>query len=316
MNVGLIRSEIFQTHRTGSSHPEQPARLAAIDRHLQALVPPPIELPFDPAPRSAIGRVHDAGYIDHVAWACANGLPMLDSADTPICKQSYDIAILAVGGVLAAVDAVMAAQVHRAFCAIRPPGHHAEHDHAMGFCLFNNIAIAAEHLIHQHGLARVAIVDFDVHHGNGTQHAFEDRADVLFCSMHEHPRYQYPGTGYEHECGQGPGTGLTVNACILPGMEDGAAIDAFTQKIIPAVEAFKPQFLLLSAGFDAHHDDPLGGLKLTDEFFVWMTRRLLALADRHCGGRVVSVLEGGYDLKALGRCVAQHVSILAEDPTS
>ena len=310
MKVGLISSDVFQTHLTGPTHPERPGRLVSIAKYLQSLDPQPIALEFDIVSRDAVARVHDPHYIDEVAYACANGMPFVDSTDTPICRQSYDVALLAVGGVIAAVDAVMAGQVDRAFCAVRPPGHHAEHDHAMGFCLFNNIAIAAEHLIQHPKLQRVAIVDFDAHHGNGTQHAFESRSDVLFCSMHEHPKFQFPGMGFEHEKGQGDGTGYTVNATIMPGMADGAAQAAMTEKILPAVDAFEPQFLLLSAGFDALLEDPLGGLNLTYDCFDWMTEQLLVLADKHCGGRFVSVLEGGYNFDALAQCVARHVAML------
>jgi len=194
---------------------------------------------------------------------------------------------------------------------VRPPGHHAERDHAMGFCLFNNIALAAEHLVRRHGLERVAIADFDVHHCNGTQHTFYERADVLVASMHEHPRFQFPGTGFEHDTGSGDGCGATVNVALLPGSGDDLAYSAFNETILPAVERFEPQFMLISAGFDAIYNDPLGGLSLTHECFVWMAEQLRDAAARHCDGRIVSILEGGYNLDSLARCVSEHIDVLS-----
>lgn len=211
---------------------------------------------------------------------------------------------------MAAVDAVMAGDLRRAFCAMRPPGHHAEFDRCMGFCLFNHIALAAERLRRTHNIERVAVVDFDVHHGNGTQHLFEERADVLFISMHEHPDYQYPGTGYAHETGRGDGAGYTLNIPLRPGSGHHEAVAAFEKQVLPALLDYQPGFLLVSAGFDADVADPLGHLDFTAETYRWMTGQLVTLAERCCDGRIVSLLEGGYDLDALGRDVSAHVAAM------
>ncbi len=313
MAVGLVHDDRFAKHETGPTHPERPARLAAIHKRLQAdgWLEKLTRIEPKNATIDAIGRVHDTDYIQRVRQACAQGQAFMDSPDSPICKASYDIALLAAGGVMQAVDQVMAGKVDHAFCAVRPPGHHAEHKRAMGFCLFNNIAIAAEHLIDTHQFKRIAIIDFDVHHGNGTQHSFEDRADVLFMSCHEHPKFQFPGTGYEHERGSGDGLGYTVNCPMMPGSGDAVAHDIFTQTFLPKLAEYKPQFLLISAGFDAIESDPLGGLTMTYKGFVWMAQQLKQAAAAHCEGRVVSVLEGGYDLNALARCVSEHIGVLA-----
>ena len=317
MAVGLIYHEAFLKHETGPTHPERPARLRAImDRmaasgRLAALT----ELPFDAALPETLGVLHAPQYINRVRDACELGADHMDSLDTPICPASFESALLAVGGVRRAADAVMAGEVASAFCALRPPGHHAEKRMAMGFCLFANIALAAEHLVREHGLERVAILDFDVHHGNGTQHLFEERADVLFLSSHEHPRFQFPGTGFEHENGYGEGVGVTMNVPLLPGTGDDAFRNAYTQKLLPKLDSYRPQFILVSAGFDAHAADPLGGLDVTFEAFDWLTQQIIDAARRHCDGRIVSVLEGGYDLQALGECVDRHVGVLLANMT-
>jgi acetoin utilization deacetylase AcuC-like enzyme len=312
MALGLIYDDRFLAHDTGPGHPERADRLRAIIERLQrdGTLDKLRRLPFEPATIEAIERVHDASYIDRVRVACEEGRAHMDSPDTPICPPSYDIARLAVGGVLAATDAVMAGDVASAFCAVRPPGHHAERAQAMGFCLFNNIAIAAEHLIQRHGLRRVAIVDFDVHHGNGTQHTFEHRADVLFLSCHEHPRFQYPGTGFAKEHGKGRGHGSTHNVPLMPGADDRAAREAFEHHFLPELQSFHPDALLISAGFDAADGDPIGGLTWTADGFRWITDRLRESADHLCGGRIISVLEGGYNLDRLADGVAVHLDAL------
>ncbi len=315
MNVALVYREAFKEHRTGPSHPERPARLDAVigglrEARLYEAMP---ALDFEPAPVERIAALHDPAYIERVRETCDSGGGYLDSLDTPVCERSYELARLAAGGTIAAAEAILAGEVSRAFCAVRPPGHHAEHGRAMGFCLFNNVALAAEHLIRVHGLERIAIVDFDVHHGNGTQHLFERRADVLFISLHEDPRYQFPGTGSTQEQGYDAGAGYTLNLPMLPGVGDDLFREVFTQKVIPRLDEYRPQMLLISAGFDAHRDDPLGHLELSTDCFAWMTEQLVASAERHAAGRVLSVLEGGYNLKALGACAAAHVRALAGD---
>ena len=207
----------------------------------------------------------------------------------------------------------MTGRATRAFAAGRPPGHHAEPGRAMGFCLFSNIAIGARYLQRKYGVKKVAIVDFDVHHGNGTQACLEDDPTVFFVSMHEDPRTCYPGSGYDWESGVGPGVGYTMNVPFPPGSGDDAYLAALTDKVIPALDAFAPEVLMISAGFDAHLDDPLASVELSEAGFAGMTRQLVAFADRHCNGRIVSVLEGGYHLRALGRSLVRHLIALSAD---
>jgi len=221
---------------------------------------------------------------------------MLDP-DTTTCPESYKAALLAAGGVMNAADAVHEGKMNNAFAFIRPPGHHAERDRAMGFCFFNNIAIAAEHLLKKRGLQRVAIIDFDVHHGNGTQHAFYDRDDVLFTSIHRGPFY--PGTGSADELGHGRGVGYTLNVPLSTGADDDAYKRAFDERIFPVVRDFQPQIILCSAGFDSHRRDPLGGMKMSTDGYRWIGRTLGDFSKDLCDGKVVYVLEGGYDLVAL-----------------
>jgi acetoin utilization deacetylase AcuC-like enzyme len=230
--------------------------------------------------------------------------------DTAVSTASAEVARLAAGSIVALCDEVAQGRLDRGFAAVRPPGHHAERDLAMGFCLFNNVAVAAEHLRRAHGLERVLIADWDVHHGNGTQHIFEERSDVFYFSLHQWPLY--PGTGRASERGRGSGAGTTLNCPLPPGAGDDEFLEALTDGLVPAAERFAPDFLLLSAGFDAHVADPLGGLAVTTDAFARATRLFCDLADRLAGGRFVSVLEGGYDLEALAECVATHVEVLLE----
>ncbi len=310
----------------GNHHPERPQRLQAIIDKLQAspLWAQLCHLTPTPASLEQVQAVHDPVYVRRLRAACAGGLVHLDN-DTYINRDSFDIALLAAGGVITAIDAVMAGVtgrlpdgqsgvpgVRNAFCAVRPPGHHAERDRAMGFCLFNNVAIGAAHLLHQYHLERVAVIDFDVHHGNGTQHLFEHQPEVFFISIHEHPRSLYPGSGYVHEKGLGRGEGHTLNLPLDPGGDDQTYRRTFLQQVLPALDRFRPQFVLLSAGFDASRDDPLAHMKVTTDGFMWMTRQLKMAAERHAGGRLVSVLEGGYDLRALSENVLLHVGQLMQ----
>ncbi len=312
--VGLIHSKRFLEHDPGPGHPERPDRLRAIEAALRqtGLWARLTRLPFQPADLAWIERIHDRRYIDRVFAVCEHGERWIDSPDCGVAPLTAEIAQLAVGGVLAAVEAVMNGDVGRAFCAVRPPGHHAEREAAMGFCFFDSIAVAAEYLITRHGLKRVAIVDFDVHHGNGTQHLFEDRDDVLFISVHENPVTLYPGTGFASERGTPgtPGEGYTVNVPMDPGMGDDHYRRAFTRAVLPALVHYRPEFILVSAGFDAAGPDPLAHIDVTPRGFNWMTRQLCRVADDHASGRLVSVLEGGYDLQSLGECVVAHVAAL------
>lgn len=292
-------------HDTGSGHPECAARIRAVQ---DALAHPDFDaLMRRDAPRGSIWdikRVHDDDYIQSVFAAVPEtGSARLD-ADTMLSPGSGDAALFAVGGICAAVDAVVAGQADNAFCALRPPGHHAERDKAMGFCLFNNVAIAAFHALELDGIKRVAVMDFDVHHGNGTQQAFWDWENLFYASTHQSPCY--PGTGSERERGK---FGNIANAPLPPGSTSDDFRDAFGF-IRPALKDFAPDLVLVSAGFDAHVDDPLAGLALVEEDYAWITDELLAIAENTAQGRLVSILEGGYDLGALSRSVVVHVKAL------
>jgi acetoin utilization deacetylase AcuC-like enzyme len=253
---------------------------------------------IDPA---VIELAHPARFVDRVLGAIPPmGRAAFDN-DTVVSPGSREAALRAVGAVCAAVDAVAAGELTNAFCPVRPPGHHAEPERAMGFCLFNNVAVGAFHARKAHGYRRVAVVDFDVHHGNGTQAMFERDADLFYASSHEYPLY--PGTGSAEE----RGVGNIVNAPLPPGAGGRAFRAAYERVVLPALDAFAPDLLMISAGFDAHRADPLSTLELVEDDYAWITRELVALARRHCAGRIVSTLEGGYDLEALANSAAAHV---------
>ena len=264
-----------------------------------------------PADEKWLRTVHSEEHIERLRHICELGGGVLDQGDTPVGPNSFEIALLATGALLGCCDAVMGSRVKRSFAAIRPPGHHAEPNRPMGFCLFSNVAIAARYLQQAHGVGKVAIVDFDVHHGNGTQAAFENEPSVLFISLHQDPRTCYPGTGYAWDTGEGAGRGFTLNIPFDPGSGDTEYDRAFREQVVPKLDEFAPEILLISAGFDAHQDDPLAQIELSEEAFEQMTRMLVKVADVHCAGRVVSALEGGYNLRALGRSVVRHLIGLA-----
>lgn len=312
MATGFIYSDRFLEHDTGPMHPERPERLRAITDRLErgGLSSRLTRLEFSPADRRSIERLHDPSYVQRVFEHCRDGRPYIDSPDSVICETSAELAQLAVGGGIAAARAVMRGEIANAFCAVRPPGHHAERGRAMGFCLFNTIAITAEYLISEHQLDRVAIVDFDVHHGNGTQDLFESRSDVLFISIHEDPDHLYPGSGYAEERGSGEGEGFTLNLPMPPGSGDDEYDEVMRTHVLPAIEKDKPEFLLISAGFDAAAADPLAHMLVTSDGFERITQRLIDAAGTLCDGRVVSMLEGGYDLDALADGVERHVRVL------
>jgi acetoin utilization deacetylase AcuC-like enzyme len=253
-------------------------------------------------------EVHDPYYAQRVEQSCQAGEHILDSPDTGICPCSFEVALLAVGGVLTAVDAVMAGELTNAFCAVRPPGHHAERDQAMGFCLFNNVAVAAAYLRKKYGLARILIVDWDVHHGNGTQNAFLDDPSVFYFSIHQHPHY--PGTGTRMERGKGVGLGATLNIPLPGGCGDEEYLKIFRETFLCAAMSFEPDFVLISAGFDGHQNDPLSGMLLSENGYEEMTEIVKKVA-QECGqGRLVSILEGGYNLVSLAGCVERHLEVL------
>lgn len=294
-------------HDPGAGHAERPARLSSVlealdhDRHAAL---DRIEAPL--ASREQLLRVHSAAHVDRVlASEPAHGVCQLD-ADTFMSPGSVEAALRAAGAAVAAVDAVMSGATQRAFCAVRPPGHHATRDQAMGFCLFNTIAVAAAHALAAHGLKRVAIADFDVHHGNGTQDIFEREPRVLFVSSHQSPLY--PDSGREDETG----VGNIVNGTLSPGSGSHEFRELWDSRLLPRLNAFKPQLVLVSAGFDAHRDDPLADIRLGQQDYAWISERLVALARAHARGRIVSTLEGGYDLRALAASSHAHVSALME----
>ncbi|MEK9670911.1 MAG: histone deacetylase family protein [Rhodospirillaceae bacterium] len=306
MTTRLYYHQSCEQHDTGRGHPESPERLKAVMQALgddlfqglERLDAPEIDL-------KTIENTHEAGYVQVVKDNVpSEGRVYLDP-DTSMSPKSFEAARRAAGAACDAVDAVMAGKAKNAFCAVRPPGHHAESSRAMGFCLFNSVAIAARHARGHKGVKKVAVVDFDVHHGNGTQHSFNDDPDLFYASSHQWP--YYPGTGATEE------TGIDKNICNLP-LEAGAGTEEFRRgyknRVMPALRAFKPDFLIISAGFDAHHRDPLANLNLTTEDFVWITAELLNVAHECCDDRVISCLEGGYDLSALAESTAAHVRAL------
>ncbi len=312
MSTGIFYSEKFLEHRAPDFHPERPERLTAIVEHLEAvgLWERLHHLEPKPATMDQVCAVHDASHVAAVRTACKGGGGYLDP-DTYVAPPSYEVALLAAGSVCAAVDAVLAGRVRNATCLVRPPGHHAERDRAMGFCLFNNVAIAARHAQRTHGVERVLIVDFDVHHGNGTQHAFFEDDRVFYVSLHQFPHY--PGTGRRDEVGAGAGAGFTRNFPFPPGAPETAWLDVFTRDLPEVAEGFRPGLLLVSAGFDGHRDDPLAHQNLTTEGYATIGGALVGIAARHCEGRLVVVLEGGYHLRALAEGVEAVVRALLGD---
>jgi acetoin utilization deacetylase AcuC-like enzyme len=310
--TGFVYHPDYLHHNMGAGHPESADRLRAILSRLQTTGVMDRLTTFEPGPAADewITAVHAPSYLAHLkAQAPTSGRVSLDP-DTAMSPGTLGAAFLAAGGALAAVDAILAGQIDNAFCAVRPPGHHAERSRAMGFCFFNNIAIAARYLQRKHGIERVLIVDWDVHHGNGTQHSFYDDPSILFFSTHQYPHY--PGTGLASERGEGVAEGLTINVPLSPGLGDAEYRQIFEHVLVPAADKFKPEFVLISAGFDAHRNDPLAGMGLTEEGYATLTRIVAGIARRHSRGRIVSCLEGGYDLTALAASVERHLMALLD----
>ncbi|OHB67074.1 MAG: histone deacetylase [Planctomycetes bacterium RBG_13_62_9] len=310
--MGFVYHDIYVEHKTPPGHPEAPRRLTAIVDRLEAsgLYARLTLLAPEPAPVKWIETIHTADYVERVKQSCGQGEECLDSPDVPICTKSCEAALMAAGGVLCAVDAVMRGDVRNAFCAVRPPGHHALADWAMGFCIFNNVAIGVRYVQQKHGLSRVLIVDWDVHHGNGTQAAFYDDPTVLYFSVHQYPFY--PGTGAEADKGRGKGLNYTINVPLPAGSRDSDYVEAFERRLRPAALAFSPDFVFISAGFDAHEADTLGRMRVTTEGFGKLTQIVKEIAQQCCNGRLVSVLEGGYGLDGLAASVETHLRTLMD----
>jgi acetoin utilization deacetylase AcuC-like enzyme len=311
MTTAFLYDDRFLDHDAGAGHPERKERLQSAIRHLRARSWFGDLLSVEPEPceRRWIEEVHESKYIDRASEACRNGLPFLDVADVGICGASCDVAYLAAGGALVLGDKVISGEAQNGFSLSRPPGHHAERNLALGFCLFNNVAVLARYLQKQHGLDKVLILDWDVHHGNGTQHTFEEDPSVLYVSTHQYPFY--PGTGAASETGSGRGEGATLNCPMPAGADDILYEKAFIERIMPKVDAFKPDVVIISAGFDAHADDPLAQVNLSTDFFGWMSERMMEVADKHSGGRLISMLEGGYNINRLPLCIEEHLKVLA-----
>ena len=309
--LNIYTASVFYRHDTGLDHPERPARLDAALSGVQraglqdAVVHDPES---HPETDRIIARVHSADYEREFEDAVRAGFRYFHSVDNPMSSATFSAARTAVGLSLTAIEEMWTEKTKRAFVVARPPGHHAERLAAMGFCFFNTIACVAEWLREQPGVERVFIFDFDVHHGNGTQHLFSDRDDVFYASIHRFPFY--PGTGAATEIGDGKGRGFTLNIPVAGGEGDAAFLRATEDQIVRAIDDYKPNAILLSSGFDAHRRDPLGGMNVTEQAYGEITRRIVECAERHCQGRVFSLLEGGYDLEGLSASVAEHVNAM------
>lgn len=306
--TGVVYSDVFLEHITGD-HPERPERLSSVVGELKRrnLWDVLAEINFSKVNPQEVTAIHSGAMIKRAEDVCARGGGHLDP-DTVCSERSYEVALLALGGVKKAVDAVIGSGIERALCLVRPPGHHATRNKSMGFCIFNNVAFGAQYCIDGHGLSRVAVIDWDLHHGNGTQDIFYSTKKVFYVSMHQYPFY--PGTGDADEKGYGEGEGFTLNVPVYEGAGDSEYLNEFNTKVVPAIENYEPEMIFISAGFDSHKDDPLGGLGLSEKSYYEMTKTLCRLSDKFCNGRIISVLEGGYDLNALGSSVAEHVNAL------
>lgn len=314
MKTSVIYSPRYLDHDPGYDHPDTPRRLQVIIEELDrngvfesekcSLVKP------KPATIETVELVHEHDYVQLVQRICASGGGVLDLGDTVANRESFEVALLAVGGVLEAADLVASGKCKNAFALVRPPGHHAGAYYAMGFCLFNNIAITAKHLLRDKGLDRILILDLDAHHGNGTQDIFYDTDRVLYVSLHQDPR-GFPGTGFADEIGEGNGLGYTVNIPFPYKIDDQIYVKAFNEIVVPIAQQYKPQFILISAGFDGHYTDPIGGLALSTNCYTKVFSKTLDLAAQLCGGKLVATLEGGYSLSFLGKIVTAVMSKMA-----
>ncbi len=313
LKTAFLYDPAFLMHQTGWKHPEKRQRLTAILDHLQktGLWDQLIHLPVQPAPLDALTAVHTTGYIEQIRLACASGKLFKPDEATVGSPGTFNAALMATGAVLAALDAVMGEKAVNAFCAVRPPGHHALPDRAMGFCFFNHVAMGARYLQRRYGLRKIAIVDWDIHHGNGTQQIFYTDPTVFYFSVHQDSLYP-PHSGLASETGEGPGKGFTLNVPMPPGATNSDYQEVFARNLIPAMAKFRPEFILVSAGFDGHRDDQLATANLTESGFAALTRLVMLLAREYCQSRLVSVLEGGYSLSGLTASVEAHLRVLGE----
>jgi acetoin utilization deacetylase AcuC-like enzyme len=319
--TGIVYSPYYLQHNPGPSHPESPLRLSSIintlekagifkDRRFQKIVP-------QKATIQEVTLVHDLTYLKKVASLCQAGGGYLDS-DTPVCAESYEVALLAVGGVLKACDLILSGEIANAFALIRPPGHHAGPSGptfpptSAGFCIFNNVAIAAKYLMKKYDLKKVAIIDVDAHHGNGTQRIFNTTSHVLYVSLHQDGRTLYPGTGFLGEIGEGEGKGFKVNIPLPPHSNDEIYLKAMKEIVIPVVTQFRPEFIIISAGFDAHYADPIANMAMSSLGYLQEFQMIMDIASKVCDGRLLAVLEGGYNLEALSKTVAAIIMEMAK----
>jgi len=293
--TGIVKDERYMDHEMGVHHPESPKRLEAIYAMLEEseMKGHFVDVPVRPAEREELLLVHSADYVDRLAATAGKDYTYLDP-DTQTCAGSYEAALLAAGGLCQAIAMVNSGELDNAFALVRPPGHHAERFQAMGFCLFNNVAVGALYARTHLGLDRLLIVDWDLHHGNGTQHSFEEDPSILYFSTHQYP--YYPGTGAFQETGRGSGEGFTINVPLSVGCGDGEYVGLFETILKPLALAFKPQMILVSAGFDIYEGDPLGGMQVTPTGFAGLTRSIMEMAEICCSGKVVITLEGGYNV--------------------
>jgi len=310
--TGFLYDERYLRHNTGPNHPESPERLKAIYQGIKDadLLPKLTLIHARRAELKWIETIHSKNYIKRFEAACHSGNSTFDYPDNQICAETFETALLVVGGILDSVRLIMTGKLNNAFCAVRPPGHHAEYDAALGFCYFNNVAIAARYLQIEWGIERVGIVDFDVHHGNGTQHIFEEDPTVFYYSIHQHPTFAFPGTGRVFETGNGEGIGTTRNYPVLPGQGDKEYQGLVERDLVPVLSAFSPEVILVSAGFDAHVDDDMSDIHLSTQGYSRLMQRIVALAALYSDGRLISVLEGGYCIERLPELAANHVEIL------
>jgi acetoin utilization deacetylase AcuC-like enzyme len=311
MAVGLITSQRFKDHRTGLGHPETQERLTAILNKISKSSIKTSTKTFTPGfPKPGIPEIiHTKEYVDRVKHACSIGASIIDTVDNPISPDSFDVAVLAAGAVVEGVDLLFKNGLNSVMALIRPPGHHAEKNMAMGFCLFNNAAIAARYAQNKHEAEKIVIIDFDVHHGNGTQHIFEQDPTVMYISTHQYPFY--PGTGSENDIGIGAGINTTRNYPLKAGVGDKEFIDIFDNSVADIVLSYNPDLIIISAGFDAHILDPIGELNVSTEGYYTISQTIFNLAQESCNGKILSVLEGGYNLTALADSVEVHLAALA-----